>query len=101
MAIVSVCPSELTVIHTELETEDVLLTGDYAQKKEVIKNEDKISLTGSEVEDMDLSHVPQHYHNRIRAMLHSHEEMWSGHLGTIETTKHRIELIPGARPQRS
>ena len=34
-------------------------------------------------------------------MLKKHESLWSGELGKINTVKHRIELIPGARAFKS
>ena len=35
-------------------------------------------MTGAEVDEMDLSHVPERYHDKIRTMLRKHATMWSG-----------------------
>ena len=52
-------------------------------------------------DDIDLSSVDKSYHKRIRAMLRKHESMWSGRLGKITVTEHRIDLVPGARPHKA
>ncbi len=52
-------------------------------------------------DDIDLSGVDKSYHKRIRAMLRKHESMWSGQLGEITVTEHRIELKPDARPHKA
>lgn len=48
-----------------------------------------------------LDNVPDDYHRTIRSILKKNSHIWDGHLGEIKATKHRIELIPGARPVRS
>ena len=35
---------------------------------------------------------------RVLELLQPFESMWSGHLGTIKATEHRIELLPGSKP---
>ena len=51
-----------------------------------------------DVEELDLSHVPDRLRERFRRMLKKYSRMWDGTLGEINTTVHRIELIPGTRP---
>jgi hypothetical protein len=34
-------------------------------------------------------------------MLEPHKSMWDGRLGEVSATKHRIDLVPGARPINS
>lgn len=43
------------------------------------------------VDSVDLADAPKHLHKRIRRMLEQHQVMWSGKLGTIHATVHRIE----------
>lgn len=48
---------------------------------------------------VDLSHVsPLSLRKRIMAVLSKHSSMYSGTLGTIKTTEHRINLTPGSKP---
>lgn len=53
-----------------------------------------------DVNDIPLDEVKEKHHAKIRAMLRKHESMWSGHLGAIKATEHRIELSQGAQPVR-
>lgn len=46
-------------------------------------------------------HAPNKLHHPIRALLHKHEDIWSGKLGNISATTHRIDLVPGTRPFKS
>ena len=50
------------------------------------------------VDDVDLSGAPEELRPRIRKMLEKYVPMWSGKLGEINTTVHRIDLKPGSRP---
>ena len=54
--------------------------------------------TSKEFSKLNLLHVPEEYRKRIWTMLRKNERMWSGHLGEISTTEHKIELIPGSSP---
>ena len=47
--------------------------------------------------DIPMLDVNEEYHERIRAMLAQHEDMWSGKLGGIQVLRHRIDLVKGAR----
>jgi len=53
------------------------------------------------VEDVPLPEAEPELQDRIRAMLHRNEAMWSGQaLGAIKATRNHIELSPGAKPVR-
>ena len=53
------------------------------------------------VADVPLPEAAPHLRERIRAVLHKHEAMWSGQaLGAIKATRHHKELTPGAKPVR-
>jgi len=58
--------------------------------------------TGSpRVEDVPLPEAAPQLHERIRAVLHRHEAIWSSQaLGAIKAIRHHIELSPGAKPVR-
>ncbi|CDF38334.1 unnamed protein product [Chondrus crispus] len=51
-----------------------------------------------DVEELDLSHVPDRLRERFRRMSKKYSRVWDGTLGEIYTTVHRIELIPETRP---
>ena len=36
---------------------------------------------------------------RVLKLLQPFDSMYSGHLGTIKVTEHRIELLPGSKPE--
>jgi len=36
----------------------------------------------------------------VLSLLEKHRALWSGHLGSIKATEHRIELKPGSKPVR-
>jgi len=36
----------------------------------------------------------------VLSLLEKHWALWSGHLGSIKATGHRIELKPGSKPVR-
>ena len=53
------------------------------------------------VKDVPCPEAEPELHERIRAVLHLHEAIWSGQaLGAIKATRHHIELAPGAKPVR-
>lgn len=58
------------------------------QEKEERKEEEKATT----VEDVDLTGLPEKYHQPIRDMLNKHVTMWSGSLGEIKTVEHRKDL---------
>ena len=58
----------------------------------------RIELPPPDVEELNLSHVPDRLRERFRRMLKRYSRMWDGTLGGINTTVHRIELIPETRP---
>ena len=50
------------------------------------------------VDDVELSHLDAAQGRRVREMLRPFVDMWSGKLGNISVTQHRIELKPGSTP---
>ena len=65
MHIGTLCPGEASVIHSPFTLSDFLFAGDYAQKRTITRNEQTVAMTSAEVEEMDFSHVPEQYHERI------------------------------------
>lgn len=57
-------------------------------------NQEEITITSENVE----IHAPKEYHPRVRALLHKHEDLWSGELRNPHGTNLRIDLIPGTTP---
>ena len=51
-----------------------------------------------DLEELDLRHVPERLRERFRRMLKKYSKMWDGTLGEINTTVHRIELVPETSP---
>jgi hypothetical protein len=45
-----------------------------------------------------LDHLPNDLRRKVVGLLTKHQDMWSGNLGEIKVTSHRVELIPGAKP---
>ena len=62
------------------------------------KPQRRIEQPPPDVEELDLSHVPEWLRERFRRMLKKYSKMWDGTLGEINTTVHRIELVPETRP---
>ena len=50
------------------------------------------------IEDIDLSHVDEPYRTRLCELLSKYSSMWSGALGEITLTEHRIDLKEGSKP---
>jgi len=46
------------------------------------------------------SNVPEGFRPQVFSLLEKHRALWSGHLGSIKATQHRIELKPGSKPVR-
>ena len=46
------------------------------------------------------SNVPDGLRPQVLSLLEKHRALWSGHLGSIKATEHRIELKPGSKPAR-
>jgi len=44
--------------------------------------------------------VPEGLRPQELSLLEKHQALWSGHLGSIKATEHRIELRPGSKPGR-
>ena len=62
------------------------------------KPERRIEPPPPDVEELDMSHVPDRLREKFRWMLKKYSRMWDGTLGEINTTVHRIKLIPETRP---
>lgn len=107
---------ETTISHAELlglvddKTAQMYRKYNKSARDEAVINEYLRDLRNSHVgedetpvtaDDIDLSGVDETYHKRIRTMLRKHESMWSGQLGKIQVTEHRIELKPGAKPHKA
>jgi len=46
------------------------------------------------------SKEPEGLRPQVLSLLEKHRALWSGHLGSIKATEHRIELKPGSKPVR-
>ena len=46
------------------------------------------------------SNVPEGFRPQVLSLLEKHRAIWSGHLGSIKATEHRIEFKPGSKPVR-
>ena len=46
------------------------------------------------------SNVPEGLRPQVLSLLEKHRALWSGQLGSIKATEHRIELKPGSKPVR-
>ena len=53
-----------------------------------------------DVNDLDLDHMTHSKKLELLEMLEKFESMCDGHLGEINITKHRIELLSGTTPNR-
>jgi hypothetical protein len=51
--------------------------------------------------DLDLAHLTPQERKNVYQILVKHRSMWDGRLGHVQTTSHRIELVPGATPVHS
>jgi hypothetical protein len=49
-------------------------------------------------EAVQLGHLPGEDREEILDMLEKHRSMWSGRLRQVQSTNHRIDLIPGQNP---
>ena len=53
------------------------------------------------LDNVDLSNLTEDQRQKVIEMLKPYEKMWSGHLGTVKTAEHRIDLLPDSKPFRS
>jgi hypothetical protein len=49
-------------------------------------------------EGVQMGHLNGEERAEILDMLQKHRSMWSGRLGQVQSTNHRIDLIPGHKP---
>jgi hypothetical protein len=52
-------------------------------------------------EDLNLAHLTPKEREKVYQILGKHRSIWDGRLGHVQTTSHRIELMPGATPVHS
>lgn len=50
------------------------------------------------LEHISLTHVSPDLRKLVRKSFQPYANVWSGHLGSIDKVKHRINLIPGIQP---
>jgi hypothetical protein len=50
---------------------------------------------------VNLEQLSEAERNAVLEMLEPQKSMWDGRLGEVSATKHRIDLVPGARPIHS
>jgi len=66
--------------------------GEFPRTAPITQNDD------SWIEDLKLEDLKQELRPSIIEMLRKHSVMWSGQLGELSVTTHRIDLQPGAKP---
>ena len=98
-------PHPTALIPTRMQWNDLLgLTEEEATRHFVVEptpGEETNKENTLEVKcanDLDLSHVEPRYRERLRTILRKYDTLWSGELGEISATEHRIQLLPGTRP---
>ena len=100
-----VTPHPRAMIRTAMPL-DAFLAADVAGGTEPQSEKgDRSSLAPSKEDPQDidavsLQHLPSHVRTRVRDMLTPYSRMWSGDLGEVRATRHRIELNPGSKPFR-
>jgi Reverse transcriptase (RNA-dependent DNA polymerase) len=67
-------------------------------------NLERMEQKGPTIEDetwkdnLDINHLPKETQPKVKDMLSKYSSMWTGQLGEISITQHRIDLIPAAKP---
>lgn len=61
-------------------------------------SERRIEPPQPDVNDLDLSNVPELFGDKFRPMLKKYSRMWDGTLSEIKTTVHRVDLVPDTMP---
>jgi len=56
------------------------------------------SLEAAEKPEVNWESIPDHLKDKVRALLDEFAGLWSGKLGELKATTHRIQLQPDARP---
>jgi hypothetical protein len=49
-------------------------------------------------DNLDMNHLPEQAQHKVKTMLSKHSTMWTGQLGQIAITQHRIDLVPDSKP---
>jgi hypothetical protein len=52
-------------------------------------------------QDVDIAHLTHQEREKVLTMLRKQRTMWNGRWGQVQTTAHRIQLTPGAKPAYS
>ena len=100
-----VTPDPRAMIRTSMPL-DALLVAEFTERDEPQSEKGKKSPPASSREDprdidaVSLQHLPPHVRTRVRDMLTPYSRMWSGDLGEVRTTQHRIKLDPGSKSFR-
>lgn len=68
------------------------------RKLEADKMRDEGEVLPVTAHNISLERISDGDQRRVRGKLCKHEAMWDGHLGEINTTKHRIYLKTGCKP---
>ena len=56
------------------------------------------TVSPTDLDDLELDHLPTDLQTRVREFLAPFSELWSGRLGTVRLTEHRIKLKPESEP---
>ena len=56
------------------------------------------TVSPTDLNDLELDHLPTDLQTRVREFLAPFSELWSGQLGTVRLTEHRIKLKPESEP---
>ena len=102
LALENVVGVKFDIPSAKKETKEEIFTADNRKFKEMrpSANEKRMKEDIFKVEDLNLSHLSNKRQRELIRMLKEFQPMWDGHLGEINITKHRIELLPGTRPIR-
>ena len=75
MRVGTIYPKEVAVLHTDIFFDVKFAVGGYTQRNSITSNEDTVAISGSEMEEMDLFHVPEEYLGSIPGILCRHAAM--------------------------
>ena len=98
-----VIPHPRAMIRTAMPL-DALLAAEFTERDEPQSEKGEMSPPAPSKEDpqdidaVSLQYLPSHVRTRVRDMLTPYSHMWSGDLGEVRATQHRIVLNPGSKP---
>ena len=97
-----VAPTHVTLAEVlgVVDTENPVEKEETSDPKELPSSADSWGTTPDKpsAKTLDLNHVPEELRERFRQVLLKYDFMWDGSLGQINTTEHRIQLQPDAKP---